>query len=239
MLLLAHAAAVPIHIPVAGALTHPDLSDPSDLDLLTFAIFESAFVCIWRLISSGVSLRIELPPAIVATLTDPLTGVANRRGFFETGERVLKRARFARQPTAFIMFDLDRFKSINDRYGHHVGDEVLIEFCRLATSSLRPNDLFGRIGGEEFACLLPITGRRDALRLAERVRTAFAAAYHTIGEDRLRATVSAGVAIADNSNFDLDTLLKQADRALSHAKSAGRNCVQQSQAQTNANSRAA
>ena len=69
----------------------------------------------------------------------------------------MKRARFARQPTALIMFDLDRFKSINDRYGHHTGDEVLTAFCRLATSQLRPNDLFGRIGGEEFASLLPDT----------------------------------------------------------------------------------
>jgi GGDEF domain-containing protein len=78
--------------------------------------------------------------------------------FFETGERLLKRARFARQPTALIMFDLDRFKSIDDRYGHHTGDEVLTAFCRLATSQLRPNDLFGCIGGEEFACFLPDTG---------------------------------------------------------------------------------
>ena len=107
-----------------------------------------------------------------ASLTDPLTGVANRRGFFETGERLLKRARFARQPTALIMFDLDRFKSINDRYGHHTGDEVLTAFCRLATSQLRPNDLFGRIGGEEFASLLPDTGHHDAVWLAERVRRA-------------------------------------------------------------------
>ena len=79
-------------------------------------------------------------------MTDPLTGVANRRGFFETATRLLVRARFARQPTALIMFDLDRFKSINDKYGHQTGDEVLIVFCRLATSLMRSNDLFGRVG---------------------------------------------------------------------------------------------
>jgi diguanylate cyclase (GGDEF)-like protein len=172
-------------------------------------------------------------------LTDPLTGVANRRSFFETGERLLVRARFARQPTALIMFDLDRFKSINDKYGHHTGDEVLTVFCRLARSSLRSNDLFSRIGGEEFACLLPVTGRREALRVAERVRAAFEAVYHTIGEHRLSATVSVGIAIADDSSLDLDTLLKHADQALSRAKSAGRNCVEQSPTKTNANSRAA
>ena len=240
VLLLAHAAAIPIHIPLAGALTHPDPSDPSDLDLLTLAVFEGAFVCICAAYLFGGLAKDRIAARYRRdSLTDPLTGVANRRGFFEMGERLLARAAFARQPTAVIMFDLDRFKRINDRYGHDTGDEVITVFCRLARSLLRSNDLFGRIGGEEFACLLPTTERLDALRLAERVRAAFETAYHTIGEDRLRTTVSGGVAIADNSNFDLDTLLKHADRALSHAKRAGRNCVQQSQVRTNANSRAA
>jgi diguanylate cyclase (GGDEF)-like protein len=151
------------------------------------------------------------------------------------------RARFAREPTALIMFDLDRFKSINDRYGHYVGDEVLTAFCRLATSHLRPNELFGRIGGEEFASLLPDTGRRDALRLAERVRAAFEAAHHTVGEHRLSVTVSVGVAIADDSGLDLDAFLKEADQALYRAKSAGGNCIEQSpaSAETQLNRRAA
>ena len=162
-----------------------------------------------------------------ASLTDPLTGVANRRGFFQTGERLLMRVRFARQPAALLMFGLDRFKDINDRYGHQAGDAVLAAFCRLATSSLRPNDLFGRIGGEEFASLLPATGRQDAVWLAERVR-AFEAAYHTVGEQRLSATVSMGVAMAGDLSPGLDTLLKEADQALYGAKSAGRNCVEQS-----------
>ena len=145
VLLLAHAAAIPIHIPLAGALTHPD---PSDVDLLTFAIFEGAFVCMCTAYLFGGLAKDRIAARYRrASLTDPLTGVANRRGFFEAGKRLLKRARFARQPTALIMFDLDRFKSINDRYGHHTGDEVLTAFCRLATSQLRPNDLFGRIGG--------------------------------------------------------------------------------------------
>ena len=147
--------------------------DPSDVDLLTFAIFEGAFVCMCTahlfggLAKDRISARYRR-----ASLTDPLTDVANRRGFFEAGKRLLKRARFARQPTALIMFDLDRFKSINDRYGHHTGDEVLTAFCRLASSQLRPNDLFGRIGGEEFASLLPDTGHHDAVWLAAPERPA-------------------------------------------------------------------
>jgi diguanylate cyclase (GGDEF)-like protein len=227
VLLLAHAAAIPIYIPLAGALTHPDPSEPSDLDLLTFAVFEGAFVCICTAYLFGGLAKDRIASRYRrASLTDPLTGVANRRGFFETGERLLMRARFARESTALIMFDLDRFKSINDRYGHHIGDGVITVFCRLATSLLRLNDLFGRVGGEEFACLLPVIGRRDALWLAERVRAAFEAVYHTIGEHRLTATVSVGVAIADDSSLDLDTLLKQADQALGRAKSVGRNCVE-------------
>jgi len=201
VLLLAHAAAIPIHIPLAGALTHPDPSEPSDLDLLTFAVFEGAFVCICTAYLFGGLAKDRIAARYRrASLTDPLTGVANRRGFFETGERLLMRAHFARESTALIMFDLDRFKSINDRYGHHIGDQVIAVFCRLATSLLRSNDLFGRVGGEEFACLLPITVRRDAVVLAERVRAAFEAVYHTIGEHRFSVTVSVGVAIADDSS---------------------------------------
>ena len=161
-------------------------------------------------------------------MTDPLTGVANRRGFFEAGKRLLKRARFARQPTALIVFDLDRFKSINDRYGHHTGDEVLTAFCRLATSQLRPNDLFGRIGGEEFASLLPDTGHHDAVWLAERVRSAVETSSHAFGQDAFELTVSVGVAISDKERSDLNALLDAADRALYRAKALGRNRVEPS-----------
>jgi predicted signal transduction protein with EAL and GGDEF domain len=129
VLLLIHAAAIPIHIPLAGAWTHPD---PADLDLLTFAIFEATLVCISTAYLFGGLAKDQIAARYRrASLTDPLTGVANRRGFFETGERLLMRARFAREPTALIVFDLDRFKSVNDRYGHHTGDNVLASFCRL------------------------------------------------------------------------------------------------------------
>src|SRR6476661_8130388 len=123
VLLLAHAAAIPLHIPLAGALTHPD---PSDVDLVTFSIFEGAFVCISVAYLLGGLVKDQIFTGCQrASLTDPLTGVTNRRGFFQRGDRLLMRARFAREPMALIMFDLDQFKRINDRYGHHVGDEVL------------------------------------------------------------------------------------------------------------------
>ena len=224
-LLLVHAAAIPTHIPLAGALSHPDPSDP---DLFTFAVFEGAFVCICvAYLFGGLAKDQLIARYLRATLTDPLTGVANRRGFFHTGERLLMRAGFTREPTALIMFDMDGFKAINDRFGHGTGDEILIAFCRSVTVQLRHNDLFGRIGGDEFATLLPNTTLQEALRLAERVRSTSEAAQHVEG-DIVRTTVSIGVVISGEAATDLDGLLKQADLALYRAKSAGRNRVEMS-----------
>ena len=127
---------------------------------------------------------------------------------------------------ALILFDLDRFKSINDRYGYVTGDEVLVSFCRLATSHLRANDLFGRIGGEEFASLLPDMKRRDALSLAERVRKAFEASIHTADQYAFSSTVSVGVAISDDGRSGLSALLSVVDQALYRARALGRNRVE-------------
>jgi diguanylate cyclase (GGDEF)-like protein len=224
VLLLAHVAAIPIHIPLAGTWMHPD---PSDLDLLTFAVFESALVCICAAYLFGSLAKDRIASRYLrASLTDPLTGVANRRGFFQRGKRLLMRASFAREPVALIMFDLDRFKSINDRFGHRVGDEVLTAFTRLVTSQLRPNDLFGRIGGEEFVGLLPDTREDDAIWLAERVRKALEASSHQTGQHSIRSTVSIGVAVSDEGCADLNALLKEADQALYRAKTLGRNRVE-------------
>ena len=126
------------------------------------------------------------------------------------------------------MFDLDQFKSINDRYGHHAGDEVLNAFCKVATSHIRPTDLFGRIGGEEFAALLSNTNRQDALSLAERVREAFGATPHSASERAFSSTCSVGVAVAEDGYSDLKALLDAADQALYRAKALGRNRVEPS-----------
>jgi diguanylate cyclase (GGDEF)-like protein len=223
LLLLGHAAFVPMLIPLAGAWRHPD---PSQVDLLTFVIFEGAFVSISSAYLFGGLVKDRIAASYRhISLTDPLTGVANRRSFFETGERLLMRANHAGQPTAVLMFDLDRFKRINDRFGHQTGDAVLTAFSRLAAAQLRPADLFGRIGGEEFAMLLPDTDEQAALRLAERLRTTFAATSHAVAGHAVAATVSIGVAISNGEDLDLNALLKAADEALYRAKIAGRNCV--------------
>jgi diguanylate cyclase (GGDEF)-like protein len=226
VLLLGHAGSIPVHIPVAGAWKHPD---PTDVDLTTFMIFEAAFVsmCAAYLFGSLVKDRIAASYQ-QAALTDPLTGVANRREFLQAGERLLMRTRFADRPAALLMFDLDCFKSINDKFGHGTGDEILVSFCRLATAHLRPNDLFSRIGGEEFASLLPNTTLQDAHWLAERIRAAVELASHSVGDHTLRVTVSVGVAASNDTTTDLAGLLKAADQALYRAKEAGRNRVEAS-----------
>jgi diguanylate cyclase (GGDEF)-like protein len=224
VLLLGHAATIPLDVRLAGAWTNPAASD---MNLLTFMIFEIAFVCICAayLFGSLVKDRIAAGYRHIS-LTDPMTHVCNRRGFLETGDRLLMRARFARRPIALLMFDLDRFKNINDRYGHSTGDEVIIAFCRLARSMLRPADLFGRIGGEEFASLLSETGQQDALWRAERLRTAFEGLSHTAEGGAFTATVSIGIAVSDDASVDLNALLEEADRALYRSKALGRNRVE-------------
>ena len=224
LVLLAHAAAIPVRIPLAGAWFHPD---PADVDLLTFMIFETAFVCICAAYLFGGLAKDQIAARYRRiSLTDFLTQVPNRRSFLETAERLLTRTRFAHGPVALLMFDLDGFKDINDKYGHQTGDEVLVAFSRLATSMLRPADLFGRIGGEEFASLLPATEQQEALLLAERLRTAFEGMSHIVGGRALRTTVSVGIAVSDDADVDLAALLKEADRALYRAKELGRNRVE-------------
>jgi diguanylate cyclase (GGDEF)-like protein len=224
LLLLGHAAAIPLRIRLAGTTTYPDVSH---VDLVIFAIFETVFVSICAAYLFGSLAKDRIAGLYqLASLVDPLTGVANRRGFFQAGERLMTRSRFSRRPTALLMFDIDRFKRVNDTFGHHAGDEVLTAFCQLATLLLRPADLFGRIGGEEFASLLPDTEREEALSLAERLRAAFEATSHTVGVRTIAATVSIGVATSDDASSDLGTLLDAADQALYRAKALGRNRVE-------------
>jgi diguanylate cyclase (GGDEF)-like protein len=161
-----------------------------------------------------------------ASLVDPLTSIWNRRAFLEFASRRLIRAATDKQAVALISLDLDHFKYINDRYGHLAGDRMLCSFCDLVTKALRPGDLFGRIGGEEFACLLVDVSTTDALAIAERLRCRFADTEIYSGSSPLRATVSSGVAMAGQPQPDLEALMSAADRALYQAKKLGRNRVE-------------
>jgi diguanylate cyclase (GGDEF)-like protein len=161
-----------------------------------------------------------------AALVDPLTGISNRRAFLQDGEAHLKRVSTDARPTAVMLLDLDNFKSINDRFGHAVGDRVLEIFADVSSGCLRRIDLFGRLGGEEFAALLRDTTGERAFAVAERIRTSFAAAARDVDGRPVAGTVSIGIVISQDAVLDLSALLAQADHALYRAKDAGRNRVE-------------
>jgi diguanylate cyclase (GGDEF)-like protein len=227
VLLLVHAAIFLVRIPLAGSVPLAMSSHEIRIDWWTFVVFETVFfsISIAYLFGGITRERIVLWHQH-ASLIDPLTGVSNRRAFLERGEKLLRRSRFDRRPAALLLMDLDKFKTVNDTRGHHAGDQVLIAFCGVAEAAIRPGDLFGRLGGEEFACLLPGSPLDGGLDVAERIRRNFEATSLTIGGDTLSATVSIGVAISADQNKDLATLLMEADRALYRAKANGRNRVE-------------
>ena len=161
-----------------------------------------------------------------AALIDPLTGVANRRAFFARGERLLQRTAGEERPAALFVLDLDLFKQINDTFGHQTGDKVLCAFCESTASVLRATDLFGRTGGEEFACLIPGVAGPEAFQVAERIRASFAACSIDDDAKSSLTTVSIGVAATSEVGYDLAALLAAADRALYRAKAKGRNRVE-------------
>lgn len=160
----------------------------------------------------------------VAASCDPLTGLFNRRGFSEATARMIDREARAGRPITVLIFDIDHFKSINDRFGHPAGDEVLKLFASVITHSLRITDLTGRIGGEEFAAMLPCS-LGEAMQAAERVREAFADCGIEVDDAPVATTVSIGVA-GGPAGTELDVLLAAADTALYQAKRSGRNRVQ-------------
>jgi diguanylate cyclase (GGDEF)-like protein len=158
-----------------------------------------------------------------AATIDPLTEIFNRRALLEAGRRVLGRLAWDKQPVSVLMFDLDHFKKINDRFGHAVGDRALQVFARTAAARLRATDIIGRLGGEEFAAILPGTSLLAAAVAAERVRSAFQETAVEIDGLPIGGTVSIGAAVTEDVDGDIDALLAQADRALYAAKAAGRN----------------
>jgi diguanylate cyclase (GGDEF)-like protein len=159
-----------------------------------------------------------------AASMDPLTGMFNRRGFAEATSRVIEREATAGRPVTVLIFDIDHFKSINDRFGHPAGDEILKLFAAIVINSLRITDLSGRIGGEEFAALLTCS-LDEAVVVAERVREAFANSGIAVEDGPVDTTVSIGVA-GGPAGTELEVLLAAADAALYQAKRGGRNRVE-------------
>lgn len=156
---------------------------------------------------------------------DVLTGALSRRAFKDEGRRSTALAVRHNQALACLGLDLDHFKSINDRFGHAAGDRVLTEAIRACVALLRQSDLIGRLGGEEFAVLLPLTDRASAIEVAEKLRQAIAALVFDFDGQPVQVTASFGVAVLDSTTPDIDSLLERADSALYGAKQQGRNRV--------------
>ncbi len=242
IVLLAYAAVLLARIP--AAFFSPMLDDGSLLSGLSFALIAFGTL-LFTVVMSFLLLnmtkeRTELQHKINA-MVDPLSGVANRRAFLEGARRLMVQQAIDGEPLAMLLFDLDRFKEINDRMGHAVGDRVLQTFTAASTATLGTDVLFGRIGGEEFAAVFPVGDLGEAYAVADRVRRNFIEAAVRFTSADLAPTVSAGVTIGLHQRTNdayhihangsdpkarVDTLLEVADRALYRAKANGRNRIE-------------
>lgn len=182
---------------------------------------ESVHIAAIRDITEQYRIEQEL---VHLAVTDALTSLPNRRHFLSQAEQIFARSTQPPYGLSMMMIDLDFFKKFNDEYGHATGDKVLYEVARILEANLRSTDLLARVGGEEFAILLPRTFSTEACQIAERLRLDVANRSIAIKNFHLSVTVSIGVAGLDDTIPNLDELLSRADQALYAAKQAGRNC---------------
>lgn len=187
--------------------------------LLGLAIW--ATILVRRALAAAAEARRQLEQK---ASSDEMTGLSNRRAFMAALDRSVARSADGRKELAYAIFDIDRFKSINDTYGHAVGDAVIAEVARRALAAFRARDLVGRIGGEEFGVILPAANRTEAMDACARMRAAIEAKPIAIGRKAIPVTVSIGVAQL-RVQEDTASLMARADEALYLAKNGGRNLV--------------
>jgi len=162
--------------------------------------------------------------AVRAAQKDPLTGINNRAAMDSSLAREIEMARRHRMPLSLIVMDLDKFKSINDSYGHATGDEIIKTITKVVNGIIRKTDMLFRYGGEEFVVIMSNTGRDGSMLLAERIRRGIEKLEVLLSQARIPVTVSLGVASL-NGKEDAKALFNRADQALYQAKAEGRNCV--------------
>jgi diguanylate cyclase (GGDEF)-like protein len=242
IVLLAYAASLIARIPVTLSPLFDAGSAMEGISLALIALGTLLFsVVVSFLLLNMTKERTELQHKINATV-DPLSGVANRRAFLDGASKLLLQQHVEHEPLAWLLFDLDHYKYINDCMGHAVGDRVLQTFAATATGTLGSDALFGRIGGEEFAALMPVGDLGEGYAIADRVRRNFREAAAHFAHADLVPTVSVGFAVSvlppaavtngaradaqHSTNEDVDRLLEVADRALYRAKANGRNRVE-------------
>jgi diguanylate cyclase (GGDEF)-like protein/PAS domain S-box-containing protein len=165
-----------------------------------------------------------------AAMRDALTGIYNRRHFYEVGTRELDRARRYQRPLSLAMLDADHFKAVNDRYGHVVGDEVLVAIAKIASAELRRTDLVARYGGEELVVLFTETALDEAMRVTDRVRDTLHKTPIFTSAGPITVTLSGGVVEWSNADGTLEAFIERADRVLYRAKELGRNRIERSAA---------
>ena len=207
-----------ISLSVMKSVLFPDYATINLVNAFFFIIMLNFAIALFVMVL--VAERSERKLLVLAN-TDPLTGVKNRRFFFQTMPATP-------DPTdAAMLLDIDHFKSINDRFGHAVGDSVLQEVAKRIGGSIRGGDVLARYGGEEFIIFLPGAGVQKARMIGERIRSAIAVTEVDCGGLRVGVTISIGVAASGDMSCDLLTLAEMADRALYRAKTEGRNCVRE------------
>ena len=226
-MLFAHGALFLLRTPLVALLPLKSTSGIYDSVWMAVLSFEALLftISIAFILLAMAKERTELRHR-TAAMVDPLTGISNRRAFVQYAQQLSKRLNSRPCSIAVLLVDLDHFKSINDRFGHALGDRVLEIFTDSAQKSVRATDLIGRLGGEEFAAILVDTTKDRALAVAERIRENFAKAALEVDKRPVGATVSIGLALCAETAFDFTELLAQADQALYVAKERGRNRVE-------------
>jgi diguanylate cyclase (GGDEF)-like protein len=214
------------------------LIQPQPIDLFTdvqsswFALLGLVSILIWTFyffLVNSARLELDLENArlelVQLAMTDPLTGLYNRRHFFERAEMEFQRAKRQEQSISFLLMDVDGFKAINDRYGHDAGDAVLLHLSSILPGEVRVFDIVARFGGDEFIVML-VNVREDlAYEIAERIREVVARSPVKSDFHKFNIHLSLGIATFESGDVELKTILKRADDALYHAKRGGRNLV--------------